>query len=183
MMKKIILFLVTIIGISLLLSCSDEDPHATAEVSFQGYLVDLDFSDKLNEEEATPDSDEGANVSAQKTEDGYDYTVAIQDAFSELNLIGQNSVITETVTVNVNDITTAQIICYQQAKPKLDSRINAITMLDVLSALYKTDMENMNKLGYYSLNDIPLKIIKAKINYYTAASPDNYFSYDLNLVL
>ena len=178
MRKFFLLSVMIIIGVLMIVSCSSDDSLAKAEMSFQGVLIAVDYSDKVEEEitdeesgtETAEDSDLNEEPEA-KTEDGYKYETAIANAFADLSIIGEKSLIKESAKVDISDINYARTLCFQQAKPKIDARIDQLTFNQVIYAIYKVDMENMNKLGYKSPDDIPLKSIKATVNYYSADWP------------
>jgi len=192
-MKKNVFYLF-LISISLIsfISCSDDDTHATAKIDFIGYLKSIDFSDHIIDEEDSSDEELSDKTDSNdteldddsdkpKTEDGYDYTDAITKAFAEMKFIGEKSVITESASVNINDISYAQLICFQQVEPKLKARFDNVQLSDVLAALYANDYANLNKLGYYNPEQIPLKNIKATIVYTAYTLLDYKFTFDLNL--
>lgn len=176
MKKVLLLFAIIILGVVVILSCSSDDSLAKAEMSFQGVLIAVDYSDKVEEDvideesgletETSEDSDLNEESDA-KTEDGYEYEKAIAEALADLSIIGEKSLIKESAKVDISDINYARALCFQQAKPKIDARIDQLTFHQVIYAIYKVDMENMNKLGYKSPDEIPLKYIKATINYYS----------------
>ena len=155
-------------------ACSSDGTYSEAEVSFQGVLTSVDFSDQNNDDETPVDEMSETEISEEeletekKTKDGYDYTDAIAKALADMNIIGEGSVVTEKARADVSEIAYAQIMCYNQALPKLNDRINAITFEDLMKFIYKNDTENMNSLGYFKPEDIPLTFVKAHVEYQSA---------------
>ncbi len=183
-MKNKIYFIVVLAVIGLFfIACSSDGTYSEAEVSFQGVLMAVDYSDKnaddetsddkISEDEKSEDDDSGSD---NKTKDGYDYTDAIAKALADMNIIGEGSVITEYARADVSEIAYAQIMCYNQALPKLNDRIGTITFEDLMKYIYKNDTENMNGLGYYTPDDIPLTFVKAHVEYHSATllAPPSY---------
>jgi len=175
MRKFFLLSAMIIIGVMVIVSCSSDDSLAKAEMTFQGVLIAVDYSDKVEkeviDEESGTETDEDSDLNEEsdaKTEDGYEYETAIAKALADLSIIGEKSLIKESAKVDISDINYARALCFQQAKPKIDARIDMLTFNQVIYAIYKVDMENMNKLGYKSPDEIPLKSIKATVNYYSA---------------
>ena len=186
-MKNVLLLsLLIFVSVLAFVSCSSDDDLARAEMSFQGVLMDVDYSDKIEEAEESESEEmkveeepKESEEPASKTEDGYEYETAIAKALADLGIIGEKSLIKESASVDVSDINYARYKCYEQVKPKIDNRINQLTFNQVLYSLYKNDMENMIKLGYNSPEEIPLKIIKSTVNYYSPDWP--YFTYNIVL--
>ncbi len=165
--------LAAIFGLCVICSCvKDDDNHAEATVTFIGTLSQLTYStDEEQSSEILPEEAESDTLEAvEDPVHAFDFSSMITTAFEKLEVIGEKSQITEQTKVDNNSIAYAQYLCAVQASPKIQKKIDQISINDIRQQVFNNNVQEMMNLGFNSPNDIPVRRVNVTFLYYFSVS-------------
>ena len=173
--------LTALLGVCSICSCvKDDDNHAEASVTFIGTLSQLTYSTK--EEQSNGDLPEKADSDTLKAEADsvlvFDFSDMIKTAFEKLEVIGEKSQITEQVKVDNNSIAYAQYLCAVQATPKIQKKIDQISIQDIRQQIFNNNLQEMKNQGFKSPDDIPIRRVNVTFLYYFSVSGFNPIAFE-----
>lgn len=165
--------LVALLGLCAISSCvKDDDNHAEASVTFIGALSQLTYS--TDEEQNSGDLPERTDSDTLEAEVDsvpvFDFSNMITTAFEKLEVIGEKSQITEQAKVDNNSIVYAQYLCALQATPKIQKKIDQISIQDIRQQIFNNNLQEMKNLGFNSPDDIPVRSVNVTFLYYFSVS-------------
>ena len=173
--------LAAIFGLCVICSCvKDDDNHAEASVTFIGTLSQLTYS--TDDEQSSENSPEWSESDTLETEvdsvHAFDFSSMITTAFEKLEVIGEKSQITEQTKVDNNSIAYAQYLCAVQATPRIQKKIDQISIEDIRQQIFNNNIQEMNDMGFNSPNDIPVRRVNVTFLYYFSVSGFNPIAFE-----
>lgn len=175
MKKLLVTTLIVMANICAFTSCTDDDDsHAKATMTFIGTLTRLNYTLEGSDEMQTDESSQ----ENKETEDVFDYTDFITEAFETLELIGPKSAFEETAKVDVSSTSYAESVCAAQATEKIQNRLNALSIDDVKAVIFNAHKAVLQQLGFNTAAEIPFATLSAEFSYYysTAANDPLVFT-------
>lgn len=159
-MKKLFFSAVTILFAALCFTaCMDDDDEETkVECQYGGTLQELSGFDD-------PD-------------DSLTYYALISEAFSDLGIIGENSIFTINVAVNISSESYAYYVADYRADSLYQTMLYPISLSTVKSTIYANHSDSLADLGYTSADDISLGAFTATFALYSARSTEAVETYD-----